>query len=554
MQSRSARPRGQPAAALASLAYLLLAFVVSWASAAELGAGRAPTSSLPVQAAPAQVPSIVGFTRPVAPAPSPFIPTAAADTPGPVPGQEVAFRGSDAAIWLGGWDGMAWRGWWRVGGPAASAPAVASWGPGRLDIFAAGFEGGVWHRWWEGGWHGWEWLGGALAPGSEIAAAAGSDGRLDVLVRGVDDGLWHRREEAGGWSAWERLVCCLTSSPAVAARGAGTLDVFVQRFGRGLWHGRLETDRWTSEDVGERLPGRLEPAVVSWGPGRLDVLVRAGDDRLWHRWQEGAQGAWSAWEELGCCMSSAPSAATWGPGHLDVFARGFDDQLLHRRFSGSWRDWEAVGVGLTSAPAATVWAAAGHVIPDVPYVAQEFPLSCEVASLRMALAHEGIEVSEARALEDVGVDGRPAYYEGEELRWGDPYDRFVGDPYGQQADLTGYGVYYPPIARIAARYGGSVLRAGEGVAPEEVYRAVLQNHPAVVWVSADWQYYAPGSWRTFEGRLVQYQGVVEHTVTVVGVEADDVFVHDPLAGAYWVPKSAFEQAYRTFNQMAVVLI
>ena len=47
--------------------------------------------------------------------------------------------------------GMAqWNGWQDLGGPIASAPAVASWAPNRLDVFAAGPDGHLLHKWWNG--------------------------------------------------------------------------------------------------------------------------------------------------------------------------------------------------------------------------------------------------------------------------------------------------------------------------------------------------------------------------------------------------------------------
>src|SRR5262249_35674392 len=110
----------------------------------------------------------------------------------PIAGEEVAIRGPNGAIWLRGWDGRDWTSWWSLGGRAASAPAIASWGPGRLDVFAAAVDGALWHRWWDGAWQSWEWLGGSLAGGSTPAAVAPARGRLDVFVRGIDHALWHR--------------------------------------------------------------------------------------------------------------------------------------------------------------------------------------------------------------------------------------------------------------------------------------------------------------------------------------------------------------------------
>lgn len=472
----------------------------------------------------------------------------------PQPGMVVAVRGPGAAVWLRSWDGGRWSDWTSLGGQAAGAPTLATGGPGRLDVFAPGFDAGIWHRRWDGEWHPWEWLGGALAPGAAVAAASVSPGSLDLFARGADNGLWHRRLTDGGWQAWEPLGCCLGSDPAAASAAPGQLEVFARRSGGGIWERRLVGDSWGAwEFDGEPFAGRPQPSVVSWGGGRLDLFVRDGGGELWHRWREAGSG-WEAWEPLGCCFGDAPAAASWGPGQLDLLVRGAAGGLLRRRFAGAWSAWETVDGEPSSSPAATAWTGASLVISTVPYRSQDHALSCEAAALQMALAREGIDVSQDDLLADIGIDWQPARFdESGELRWGDPYASFVGDPDGDEGALTGYGTYYPTIARAAAAHGADVLRAGEGIAADDVFQAVLQNHPVVAWVSVDRQPHPSGSWRTFGGRLVQYQGPVEHALTVVGVDRDSVYVFDPLLGPDWMSKDEFESAYSTYNHMAVIL-
>ncbi len=171
----------------------------------------------------------------------------------------------------------------------------------------------------------------------------------------------------------------------------------------------------------------------------------------------------------------------------------------------------------------------------------------------MALAHEGISTTDAAVLDIIGIDTRPSVFENGALRWGDPYTSFVGDPNGSEVAVTGYGTYYPTIARAAGTLGGRVLRAGEGVVPADVYDAILQGHPVVAWVTYRWVSTPRNDFVAFDGRLVPYAGPVEHTVTVVGVNEDSVLVNDPLSGPQWVSKSTFEAAYSTYQQMAVIL-
>jgi uncharacterized protein YvpB len=190
----------------------------------------------------------------------------------------------------------------------------------------------------------------------------------------------------------------------------------------------------------------------------------------------------------------------------------------------------------------------------VPFNRQVYPLSCEAASLQMALAYQGIGASQGRILETIGIDYRAPYTDSAgRFRWGNPYTSFVGSPYGDEASLTGYGTYHSAIARAASSLGGRVLRSGEGISPEEVYSAIIDGHPVVAWVAIDWRRHAPTNYLTFDGSWVQFGAPYEHAVTVAGVNETSVLVNNPLSGPQWVSKGTFEAAYATFGYMAVIL-
>ena len=112
-----------------------------------------------------------------------------------------------------------------------------SWGPGRIDVVAAGTDSALWHLSYDGAWSAWESLGGTLIASPGIASSA--PGRLDVFVAGTDSALWHLAHEDGGGS-WESLGGTLVSAPA----------------------------------------------AVSWEPDRIDVVAAGTDSALWHRWWE----------------------------------------------------------------------------------------------------------------------------------------------------------------------------------------------------------------------------------------------------------------------------
>ena len=199
-------------------------------------------------------------------------------------------------------------------------------------------------------------------------------------------------------------------------------------------------------------------------------------------------------------------------------------------------------------------ATAGDRTLDVPWFKQAFPLSCEAASLRMALAYRGIATTDAAILDLLGADLRPAVVGADgSMRWGDPYEGFVGSPNGSEVALTGYGTYYPPIARAAKALGGTVVRSGEEIPAGDVYAAVRDGHPVVAWVTYHWVGATRHDYTSFGGRSIPYAGPVEHAVTVVGVAGDDVYINNPWNGREWISRRTFEAAYATYNRMAVVL-
>jgi acylphosphatase len=85
-----------------------------------------------------------------------------------------------------------WSSWNSLGGVITSDPIVSHDADGRLEVFARGTDGAVWHIWQTspgGGWSGWASLGGVVT--SLCAVYQNADGRLEVFARGTDDAVWH---------------------------------------------------------------------------------------------------------------------------------------------------------------------------------------------------------------------------------------------------------------------------------------------------------------------------------------------------------------------------
>jgi hypothetical protein len=102
----------------------------------------------------------------------------------------------------------------------------------------------------------------------------------------------------------------------------------------------------------------------------------------------------------------------------------------------------------------------GSRVLNVPWYQQAYVLSCESASLRMALAYEGIATTDRAVLDIIGSDLRGPVFDSSGMHWGDPFATFVGNVNGSEVALTGYGTYYPTIEHAATKLGGRVLGLG----------------------------------------------------------------------------------------------
>ncbi|MFD8705277.1 C39 family peptidase [Kitasatospora sp. NPDC059648] len=189
----------------------------------------------------------------------------------------------------------------------------------------------------------------------------------------------------------------------------------------------------------------------------------------------------------------------------------------------------------------------------VPAYQQQLGNDCEAASLRMVLAARGVQVSDQDVLGRIGVDlAHPQAGVSGSLS-GDPFRAFVGNPNGSEAAGTGFGVYYPPIARAAQSYGLSVAAAGQGISPAQLGSAVAAGHLAIVWVDYNWRDVAAGSYTAYDGRVVPYAGPSEHTVVVTAVSNGQYLVNDPARGQLQISAATFAAGYASYGDMAVIV-
>jgi len=174
---------------------------------------------------------------------------------------------------------------------------------------------------------------------------------------------------------------------------------------------------------------------------------------------------------------------------------------------------------------------------SVPYYAQVHSLSCEAASLRMALGYYGVGTSDDEILGRFGYAPEPR--DTATNTWQDPYRMFVGSVDGK-IGVDGWGVYSGPVAE-AARSFGRGAEAISGVSAERVAAAIHAGQPVVLWGIS-------GSGRVADSWNTATSGVVNvprnaHVRTVYGVDgtADNpvgFYIHDPIGSVRSIYMSA----------------
>jgi hypothetical protein len=238
------------------------------------------------------------------------------------------------------------------------SPSVVSWGANRLDAFAIGFDGNLYHRWWDGSsWGGPENLGGGNLINSPSAVSWAAN-RLDVFAVGSDGNLYHKWWDGSGWGGPENLGGGnLINSPSGVSWAANRLDVFAVGSDGNLYHKWWDTSGWGGP---ENLSGGNlinSPSAVSWATNRLDVFAVGSDGSLYHKWWGGS--SWGGPENLGGSnLINSPSGVSWATNRLDVFAVGSDGILYHTWWGGSsWGGPENLGGGnLVNSPSVASWA------------------------------------------------------------------------------------------------------------------------------------------------------------------------------------------------------
>ena len=103
----------------------------------------------------------------------------------------------------------------NLSGQLFSEPSAAVNQDGRMEVFAVGFSGVIWHIWQttpNGGWSSWQSMGAQVIKDGTYGyihpvVVRNADGRLELFIWGLDKAIWHAAQTCAGcgWGSWSTL-------------------------------------------------------------------------------------------------------------------------------------------------------------------------------------------------------------------------------------------------------------------------------------------------------------------------------------------------------------
>jgi len=247
--------------------------------------------------------------------------------------------------------------------PRPADPAAVAWDANRLDVAARDADTGeLLHKYFTGTpsrfWSGWERLG--LAPGGHRigapAIASWGPRRLDIFAVDQVSGHLMQRTFAEGWQPWVDRgggpAGHPVASPSAVSWGAGRIDVFARdTVTSDLIHYWQQDNVWRGPERLAGSPGgAFTPTVASWASRRLDVFAVTSTGTLAQYWFDGT--TWHGWENHGAGPNgerygSPAAAVSWDERRIDVFAPGAAaTAVAHTWYDQTrWQAPQSLGLG-----------------------------------------------------------------------------------------------------------------------------------------------------------------------------------------------------------------
>ena len=265
----------------------------------------------------------------------------------------------------------AWSKWQSLGKPPSTtltdSATVAASADGRLEVFVQGADQALWHAWQtqpNGFWSSWTSHGKPNGSGGiqgSLCVGPSLDGRLELFAIGNDGALWHIYQTAvnNGWSDWlshgapeGETFAGSTILPVVAPQADGRLQLFVPTLGGNMWRiGQTAVSNGWSGWLSHGRPGLTlfsdPPCIGTNADGRLVLFAPAGES-IWTIQQNASNGDdWSGWVDQlpnapsgSVPVDGSPAVAPSVDGRLELFFLGWDKAIWHtwqiRTNSGPW--------------------------------------------------------------------------------------------------------------------------------------------------------------------------------------------------------------------------
>ena len=291
---------------------------------------------------------------------------------------DVFVRGANNVAFHKWWAGS-WSGWQSLGGALSSSPAAASWASGRLDVLAQASGTMLQHLSFDGSWSAWQTLRDGGPPGPALAVEqnarvtavqatpvpGASVGTLEYAYTDNIGRLLHGHQgDLDNFSTLQWTVIsgndAFSGQPALAEQADGRLQVAGQNIDRDVWVNTQATKSppaWSPTFTSVAGSMSSPPSLVRAGDGSLVAFTTDSTGRLWDIQQQGANGAYQDWRDLGSFgLAGAPTAVAVASGGIQVFARNTGGGLQTALLSGGTLSaWTSLGgTGLTGTPAVVI--------------------------------------------------------------------------------------------------------------------------------------------------------------------------------------------------------
>lgn len=209
-----------------------------------------------------------------------------------------------------------WSGWGSLGAPGPGVsigdPRVTHNADGRLELFLLANDQNVWHIWQtapNNGWSGWGSLGKPAVQISNGAPFVGrnADGRIEVFATGADGSIYHIWQTApnNGWSGWAELQAALPGVQfyglgAVTNNQDGRFQLFFVASDGALWtiaqssasNGWFAVRFLDGAPPASAMNADQIPATGRNANGTLAAFIHGSDGNIWEISQTSAGGAW----------------------------------------------------------------------------------------------------------------------------------------------------------------------------------------------------------------------------------------------------------------------